>query len=155
MLTCLLETIPSTKKKGRRSSNTQFPASSGQIFSASLLLVSCHFLENARDGGAWWAAVYGVTQSQTRLKRLSSSSSSSSCHFISSGSRRLDSIEPITHSAVTHMDIYPAVLEQNEMPLSRDVRKHYLLDPYLLLSPRLPWWNSSFDQWPYTLFQNP
>ena len=32
-------------------------------------------LENPRDGGAWWAAVYGVTQSQTRLKRLSSSSS--------------------------------------------------------------------------------
>ena len=31
-----------------------------------------------RDGGAWWAAVYEVTQSQTRLKRLSSSSSSSS-----------------------------------------------------------------------------
>ena len=31
-------------------------------------------LENPRDGGAWWAAVYGVTQSQTRLKRLSSSS---------------------------------------------------------------------------------
>ena len=34
-------------------------------------------LENPRDGGAWWAAVYGVSQSQTRLKRLSSSSSSS------------------------------------------------------------------------------
>ena len=33
-------------------------------------------LENPRDGGAWWAAVYGVTQSKTRLKRLSSSSSS-------------------------------------------------------------------------------
>ena len=31
-------------------------------------------LENARDRGAWWAAVYGVTQSRTRLKRLSSSS---------------------------------------------------------------------------------
>ena len=31
-------------------------------------------LENCRDGGAWWAAVYGVTQSWTRLKRLSSSS---------------------------------------------------------------------------------
>ena len=28
------------------------------------------------DGEAWWAAVHGVTQSQTRLKRLSSSSSS-------------------------------------------------------------------------------
>ena len=34
--------------------------------------VSC--LENPRDGGAWWAAVYGVAQSWTRLKRLSSSS---------------------------------------------------------------------------------
>ena len=34
-------------------------------------------LENPRDGGAWWAAVYGVAPSQTRLKRLSSSSSSS------------------------------------------------------------------------------
>ena len=32
-------------------------------------------LENPRDRGAWWAAVYGVTQSWTRLKRLSSSSS--------------------------------------------------------------------------------
>ena len=37
-------------------------------------------LENPRDGGAWWAAVYGVAQSRTRLKRLSSSSSSSSTH---------------------------------------------------------------------------
>ena len=37
--------------------------------------VQCSFLENPRDGGAWWAAVYGVAQSWTRLKRLSSSSS--------------------------------------------------------------------------------
>ena len=34
-------------------------------------------LENPRGGGAWWAAVQGVAQSQTRLKRLSSSSSNS------------------------------------------------------------------------------
>ena len=33
-------------------------------------------LENRRDRGAWWAAVYGVAKSQTRLKWLSSSSSS-------------------------------------------------------------------------------
>ena len=39
--------------------------------------VQCSCLENPRDGGAWWAAVYGVAQSRTRLKRLSSSSSSS------------------------------------------------------------------------------
>ena len=35
--------------------------------------LQCSRLENPRDGGAWWAAIYGVTQSQTRLKRLSSS----------------------------------------------------------------------------------
>ena len=32
-------------------------------------------LENPRDRGAWWAAVYGIAQSWTRLKQLSSSSS--------------------------------------------------------------------------------
>ena len=40
--------------------------------------LQCSCLENPRDGGAWRAAVYGVAQSQTRLKQLSSSSSSSS-----------------------------------------------------------------------------
>ena len=37
--------------------------------------LQCSCLENPRDGGAWWAAVYGVTQSRTRLRRLSSSNS--------------------------------------------------------------------------------
>ena len=39
------------------------------------LQYSC--LENPRDRGAWWAAVYGVAQSRTRLKRLSSSKANS------------------------------------------------------------------------------
>ena len=39
-------------------------------------LLQCSCLENPRDGGVWWAAVYGVAQSWTRLKQLSSSSSS-------------------------------------------------------------------------------
>ena len=51
----------------------------------SPLQYSC--LENPRDGGAWWAAVCGVSQSQTRLKRLSSSSSSS--FFVFCSSRRV------------------------------------------------------------------
>ena len=38
--------------------------------------LQCSCLENPRAGGAWWAAVCGVTQSRTRLKRLSSISSS-------------------------------------------------------------------------------
>ena len=37
--------------------------------------LQCSCLEDPRDGGAWWAAIYGVAQSRTRLKRLSSSSS--------------------------------------------------------------------------------
>ena len=36
--------------------------------------LQCSHLENHRHQGAWWAAVYGVAQSQTRLKQLSSSS---------------------------------------------------------------------------------
>ena len=38
--------------------------------------LQCSCQENPRDGGAWWAAVYGITQSRTQLKRFSSSSSS-------------------------------------------------------------------------------
>ena len=30
--------------------------------------LQCSCLENPRDGGAWWAAVYGVAQNRTRLK---------------------------------------------------------------------------------------
>ena len=37
--------------------------------------LQCSCLENPRDGGAWWAAVYGVAHSRTRMKRLNSSSS--------------------------------------------------------------------------------
>ena len=39
--------------------------------------LQCSCLENPRDGRAWWTAIYGVAQSRTRLKQVSSSSSSS------------------------------------------------------------------------------
>ena len=52
----------------------QFSLSCIEEGNGNPLQSSC--LENPRDGGAWWAAVYGVAQSQTRLKQLSSSSSS-------------------------------------------------------------------------------
>ena len=44
--------------------------------------LQCSCLENPRDRAAWWAAVYGVTQSRTRLKLLSSSSSRLSFYSI-------------------------------------------------------------------------
>ena len=47
----------------------------------------CSCLENPRDRGAWWATVYGVAQSRTWLKRLSSSSSSSNYYIGKTGVR--------------------------------------------------------------------
>ena len=45
--------------------------------------LQCSCLENPKDGGAWWASVSGVAQSWTRLKQLSSSSSSMyTLHFV-------------------------------------------------------------------------
>ena len=41
--------------------------------------LQCSCLENPMDGGAWWASIYGVTQSRTRLKQLSSSSRPKKC----------------------------------------------------------------------------
>ena len=52
-----------------------FVASSFNIGKGNGNPLRCSCLENPRDGGAWWAAVYGVAQSWTQLKRLSSSSS--------------------------------------------------------------------------------
>ena len=43
--------------------------------------LQCSCLENPRDSRAWWAAIYGVAQSWTRLKRLSSSSSSTGSNW--------------------------------------------------------------------------
>ena len=53
--------------------------------------LQCSCLENPRDGGAWWAAIYGVAQSWTRLKRLAAAAAAAAwvkhsmpfCLFIS------------------------------------------------------------------------
>ena len=62
-----------------RGNRTLWPKSFIKSFSINYLLsapLHCSCLKNPRDGGAWWAAVCGVAQSRTRLKRRSSSSSS-------------------------------------------------------------------------------
>ena len=61
--------------------------------------LQCSCLENPRAGGACWAAVYGVAQSRTRLKRLSSSSSSK-CH-------------PKVHSTFNFVSIWEDVCSLN------------------------------------------
>ena len=60
--------------------------------------LQCSCLENPRDGGAWWAAVYGATQSRTWLTRLSSSSSSRTVlHLFFWGASTLFSVLPETN----------------------------------------------------------
>ena len=44
--------------------------------------LQCSCLENPRDGEAWWAAIYGVSQSRTRLKWLSSSRRNRQCYWL-------------------------------------------------------------------------
>ena len=43
--------------------------------------LQCSCLENPRDGGAWWATIYGVAESWTRLKRLSSSTAAAAALY--------------------------------------------------------------------------
>ena len=72
--------IPWTEEPGRLQSigsqrvGRDWTTSLSHIGEGNVNPLQCSCLENPRDEGAWWAAVYGVAQSQTRLKRLSSSS---------------------------------------------------------------------------------
>ena len=72
--------IPWTKEPGRLQSmgslrvGHDWATSLSRIGEGNVNPLQCSCLENPRDGGAWWAAVYGVAQSRTRLKWLSSSS---------------------------------------------------------------------------------
>ena len=63
--------------------------------------LQCSCLENPRDGGAWWAAVYGVAQSRTRLKRLSSSSSSMHCSLRSSSVHGISQVRILEKIAIS------------------------------------------------------
>ena len=77
--------IPWTEKPGRLQSmgSLELDTTERLHFHFSLSYIGegngnplqCSCLENPRDGEAWWAPVYGVAQSRTRLKQLSSSSS--------------------------------------------------------------------------------
>ena len=69
-------------------------------------------LENPRDGRAWWAAVYRVTQNQTQLKWLSSSSSSSSIQWFPSN------FKMIASGYWSYILPYSCLAKEREKPLS-------------------------------------
>ena len=81
--------------------------------------LQCSCLENPRDGGVWWAAIYGVAQSQTRLKQLSSSSSSSINQKIARvtilirGRENFKSRKIIRNKEVHYIIIKGSILQEN------------------------------------------
>ena len=87
--------------------------------------LQCSCLENPRDGGAWWAAVSGVTQSRTRLKRLSSSSS----RVLRASVRRivftLDFVRPQRHVCI--FQLVPNYYVKRLHFLGRDIQTSFLL----------------------------
>ena len=99
--------------------------------------LQCSCLENPRDGGGWWAAVYGVTQSRTRLKRLSSSTMP--LCIISLGLELIicaaftgthSFIFPLIHPTCVHVSMQPAILSSIHPcihPLNRDLPSTYIM----------------------------
>ena len=88
--------------------------------------LQCSCLENPRDSEAWWAAVYGVAQSQTRLKRLSSSSSRLFYSRASLVAQRLKCLPPMWESQVRSLGW--------EDPLEKEMATHSSV-----LDWRIPW----------------
>ena len=73
--------------------------------------LQCSCLENPRDRGAWWAAVYGVAESRTRLKRLSSSSRIvESVHYWYTVTKHPEKSWTNLHSPTTCLSIHSFIL---------------------------------------------
>ena len=97
--------------------------------------LQCSCLENPRDGEAWWAAIYGVAQSWTRLKQLSSSSNSILIiQFSSVAQSCLTLCNPMNHSM-------PGLPVHHQLPEFTQTHVHRVGDaiqpshPLLSLSP--------------------
>ena len=86
--------------------------------------LQCSCLESPRDGGAWQAAVSGVAQSRTQLKRLSSSSSTNSGSLVKNLSAeqemRVQSLgqeDPLEEELATHCSILVWEIPRTEDPV--------------------------------------
>ena len=89
-----------------------------KIFRIKGTPLQCSCLENPRDRGAWWAAVHGVAQSQTRLKQLSSSSSNSRITADGDCSHEIKRCLLLGRKALTNLD---SVLKSRDITLLTNV----------------------------------
>ena len=110
-----------------------FPRAHSREGNGSPLQGSC--LENARDGGAWWAAVYGAAQRRTQLKRLSSRAVAAACPLPSTSLGGSGLLPRLLWSPETQLRVLP--LQIPTLPLTANVwTRVSLLLPYLPASPR-------------------
>ena len=97
--------------------------------------LQCSCLENPRDGGAWWAVIYGVAQSRTRLKRLSSKvwTWCSSCLSLQFRSSQIPKSENKVSQEQNFVFVYKAdlILQGQELKLNVITFYNYCLYPYL------------------------
>ena len=106
--------------------------------------LQCSCLENPRDGAPWWAAVSGVAQSQTRLKRLSSSSSGTFAYislllFSCSCIRRFSTPQTVcSTSGFPVLHYLPHLLKLMSIELVMPANHLILYNPLLLLPSVFP-----------------
>ena len=108
--------------------------------------LQCSCLENPKEGGAWWAAIYGVTQNRTRLKQHSSSSSSSSSLYenrsvqFSSVSQSCPTLCDPMNRSMPGLPIHHHLLEFTQTHIHRvhDAIQPPILSCPLLLLPPIP-----------------
>ena len=90
---------PWDRKESDRTERLHFHFSLSCIGEKNGNPLQCSCLENPRDGGARWAAIYGVAQSRTRLKQLSSSTSMQTVTREPDQGGRFQSVLPLTEIA--------------------------------------------------------
>ena len=98
--------------------------------------LQCSCLENPRDGRDWWAAVYGVAQSRTRLKRLSSSSSSI---LMSESQKRISSTKHYKVLPTSTLFITLVSFNQNLPQMAYDFHRNVLNCLYISVCSQNIW----------------
>ena len=102
--------------------------------------VQCSCLENPRDGGAWWAAVYGVAQSRTRLKQLSSSSALHKDTFFQTHNFKLEFLSLYIKCVCTI-----GIPSQSSPTIFKSYEVHLLIEEHLLSLHEVS--NNTFRIW--------
>ena len=99
--------------------------------------LQCSCLENPRDGGAWWAAIYGVTQSRTRLKWLTVAAAYMDIHTENKGRSKEAQHQGLLSSEFMACLVFSSVPSRLGQSLHFNLRSPHPLQYLLHFSPKL------------------